>query len=130
MSRVATNYSTTHLNNGHGQLSRSSSNSSTLNSMTNGGGRGIVVRSAAPPPVQKETVHACPLCNGQYKDPRVLPCTHTYCLTCIRDKLIANNRVKRKKKKKKNLSNLFHFFEFFCYIHLLRGIAFRIVKKS
>lgn len=93
MSRVATNYSTTHLNNGHGQLSRSSSNSSTLNSMTNGGGRGIVVRSAAPPPVQKETVHACPLCNGQYKDPRVLPCTHTYCLTCIRDKLIANNRV-------------------------------------
>jgi hypothetical protein len=93
MSRVATNYPTTHFNNGIGQsksiISRSSS---TTNSIGNGG-RGVTVRSAAPPPVQKETVHACPLCNEQYKDPRVLPCTHTYCLNCIRDKLINNNRL-------------------------------------
>jgi hypothetical protein len=97
MSRVATNYPTTHYNNGVGpsstsHLSRSSSNSSTTNSIGNGG-RGVIIRSAAPPPVQKETVHACPLCNDQYKDPRVLPCTHTYCLNCIREKLINNSRV-------------------------------------
>ena len=61
--------------------------------VSDGGGQGFTVRSAAPPPVQKETVHACPLCNSEYKDPRVLPCTHTYCLNCIRDKLINNNRV-------------------------------------
>lgn len=91
MSRVATNYPTTHYNNGVGQ-----SSTSFINRSTNGhsnGGRTVTVRSAAPPPVQKETVHACPLCNGQYKDPRVLPCTHTYCLNCIRDKLIENNCV-------------------------------------
>lgn len=98
MSRVATNYPTTyHNNNGIGQsstsfLSRSSSNASNTNGHSNSG-RPVTVRSAAPPPVQKETVHACPLCNGQYKDPRVLPCTHTYCLNCIHDKLIENNRV-------------------------------------
>ena len=101
MSRVATNYPTTHFNNGMGLqstslLSRSSSTSSTTNSIAvNGrtGGQLVTVRSAAPPPAQKETVHACPLCNGPYKDPRVLPCTHTYCLNCIREKLIQNNCV-------------------------------------
>jgi hypothetical protein len=99
MSRVATNYPATHYNNGPRQattslLSRSSSNASNTNSIGNGGsGPGVTVRSAAPPPTQKETVHACPLCNSEYKDPRVLPCTHTYCLNCIRDKLINNNRV-------------------------------------
>jgi hypothetical protein len=95
MSRVATNYPATHYNNGVRQstaplLSRSSSNASNTNSIGHGG---VTVRSAAPPPAHKETVHACPLCNSEYKDPRVLPCTHTYCLTCIRDKLINNNRV-------------------------------------
>ncbi|CAF1322790.1 unnamed protein product [Adineta steineri] len=99
MSRVATSYPTTRYNNGVGQastsfLSRSSSNSSSSNSMTNGNsGRGVTVRSAAPPPAQKETVHACPLCNHEYKDPRVLPCTHTYCLNCIRDKLMHDDHV-------------------------------------
>ncbi|CAF1314927.1 unnamed protein product [Adineta steineri] len=99
MSRVATSYPTTRYNNGVGQastsfLSRSSSNSSSSNSMNNGNsGRGATVHSAAPPPAQKETVHACPLCNHLYKDPRVLPCTHTYCLNCIRDKLMHNDRV-------------------------------------
>lgn len=92
MSRVATNYPTTHFNNAFGPssttfLSRSSSNASATN------GRTVTVRSAAPPPAQKETVHACPLCNGPYKDPRVLPCTHTYCLNCIREKLIQNDCV-------------------------------------
>ncbi|CAF0921232.1 unnamed protein product [Adineta ricciae] len=98
MSRVANNYPTTRLNNGVGQtstsfVSRSISNSSSLNSTKNGGSRGVTVRSAAPPPVQKETVHACPLCNREYKDPRVLPCTHTYCLNCIRENLISNQQV-------------------------------------
>jgi len=99
MSRVTTNYPTPRYTNGVGQsttspLSRSSSNTNSLNHIPNGGGgRGVTVRSAAPPPVQKETVHACPLCNQEYKDPRVLPCTHTYCLNCIRDKLISNNQI-------------------------------------
>ncbi len=98
MSRVATNYPPTRYNNGVGQsstsfVSRTPSNASSTNSIGNSGGRGVTVRSAAPPPVQKETVHVCPLCNGEYKDPRVLPCTHTYCLNCIRDKLIKNNQV-------------------------------------
>ena len=99
MSRVASNYPTTRLNNGVGQtstsfVSRPISNSSSLNSTINGSGsRAVTVRSAAPPPVQKETVHACPLCNREYKDPRVLPCTHTYCLNCIRENLISNQCV-------------------------------------
>lgn len=97
MSRVASNYPPTRYTNGVGQsstsfLSRSSSNSSSINSIPNGGGRGVTVRSAAPPPAQKETVHACPLCNHEYKDPRVLPCTHTFCLNCIRTK-IDNHQV-------------------------------------
>ncbi|CAF3657105.1 unnamed protein product [Rotaria sordida] len=96
MSRVASNLPTTRQRNGVGQstkplTSRSSSNTS-LNS-SGGDGRGFNIRSAAPPPVQKETVHACPLCNSEYKDPRVLPCTHTYCFNCIRDKLIKNSRI-------------------------------------
>jgi hypothetical protein len=87
MSRVASNYPAARYTNG---VSRSSSTTSTINNVA---GRSILVRSAAPPPVQKETVHACPLCNGEYKDPRVLPCTHTYCLNCIRDKLLDNTRL-------------------------------------
>lgn len=51
------------------------------------------VRSTIPASIQKETVHACPLCNNEYKDPRVLPCTHTYCYNCVRDQLINNNRL-------------------------------------
>jgi len=97
MSRVASNLPTTNYNNGVGQTSksiinRSSSNASTTKS-NGGGGRGFNIRSAAPAPIQKETVHACPLCNNEYKDPRVLPCTHTYCFNCIRDKLIKNSRI-------------------------------------
>ena len=95
MSRVASNYPPVRYANGPGPsttsfLSRSSSNASSTGNGVAGGARAVTVRSAAPPPTQKETVHACPLCNGEYKDPRVLPCTHTYCLSCIRDKLINN----------------------------------------
>jgi hypothetical protein len=96
MSRVATNLPTTSYNNGVGQsiMNRSSSNASNTKSIVSvGGGKGFNIRSAAPPPIQKETVHACPLCNNEYKDPRVLPCTHTYCFNCIRDKLIKNSRI-------------------------------------
>ena len=98
MSRVANSISTTRYNNGVNQssksnISRTPSNASSIINTGNGGGRNFNIRSAGPPPLQKETVHACPLCNGEYKDPRVLPCTHTYCFNCIRDKLINNNRV-------------------------------------
>ena len=96
MSRVASNHTTSPYTNGFSPsnksiMSRSSSNASSLNHVV--GGRPVTVRSAAPPPSQKETVHACPLCSSEYKDPRVLPCTHTYCFNCIRDKLIKNDRV-------------------------------------
>ncbi|CAF1270652.1 unnamed protein product [Rotaria magnacalcarata] len=101
MSRVATNNSVPRYSDGAGQLKSSltSRPSSSKNSIVNSGGSngavgyGVTVRSAAPPLTQKETVHACPICNGEYKDPRVLPCTHTYCFSCIRDKLISDNRV-------------------------------------
>ncbi len=94
MSRVANNLPITSYNNGVGQtnIQRSTSNASTTKSIA-GGGRAFNIRSAAPPPIQKETVHACPLCNNEYKDPRVLPCTHTYCFNCVRDKLIKNSRL-------------------------------------
>ncbi|CAF1219898.1 unnamed protein product [Rotaria sordida] len=98
MSRVATNYSIPRYNNGTGgqsktsSLNHSSNTMSNKNNIGNNGGLGVNVRSAAPAPIHKETVHACPICNGEYKDPRVLPCTHTYCLNCIRDKLINNNQ--------------------------------------
>jgi hypothetical protein len=93
MSRVANNLPTTSYNNGVGQsiINRSSNNTKSING--GGGGRGFNIRSAAPAPIQKETVHSCPLCNNEYKDPRVLPCTHTYCFNCIRDKLIKNSRI-------------------------------------
>jgi hypothetical protein len=92
MSPIATDLMPAQYNNDVNQLNntimrRSSSNSSNLNSVV---GRDITVRSAAPLPTHKETVHACPLCNSEYKDPRVLPCTHTYCFNCIRDQLVKN----------------------------------------
>jgi hypothetical protein len=98
MSRVANNLPTTRYNNGLGQssksiINRTPSNASSIASTGGVAGRNFNIRSAAPQPVQKETVHACPLCNSEYKDPRVLPCTHTYCFNCIRDKLINNSRV-------------------------------------
>ena len=89
MSRVANNLPTTSYNNGHGQMIKSNVNRPTSKIIDGD----FHIRSAAPPPVQKETIHACPLCNNEYKDPRVLPCTHTYCFNCIRDKLIKNSRI-------------------------------------
>jgi len=95
MSRVATNLPTINYTNGYSpankaMLTRPLTNGSTLKNMANAN---FNIRSAAPAPIQKETVHACPLCNHEYKDPRVLPCTHTYCFDCIRDKLIQNSRL-------------------------------------
>ena len=95
MSRVASNHSVAPYTNGASLANkstshRSSTSSTSVDSIT---GRSVNIRSAAPPPAHKETVHACPLCNSEYKDPRVLPCTHTYCCQCIREKLIKNNRV-------------------------------------
>jgi hypothetical protein len=91
MSRVANNLPTASYSNGHGQTAKSILNRSPSTNKNLGGD--FPIRSAAPPPIQKETVHACPLCNNEYKDPRVLPCTHTYCFNCIRDKLIKNSRI-------------------------------------
>ncbi|CAF0942829.1 unnamed protein product [Adineta ricciae] len=98
MSRVANNLPPMRYTNGAGQptkstLGRSSSTSSNGNNIGVIERRVFNVRSAAPASAQKETVHACPLCNSEYKDPRVLPCTHTYCFNCIRDKLINNSRL-------------------------------------
>ena len=98
MSRVANNLPPMRYTNGVGQptkptIDRSSSTSSNGNNIGVIERRVFNVRSAAPAPAQKETVHACPLCNSEYKDPRVLPCTHTYCFNCIRDKLINNSRL-------------------------------------
>lgn len=96
MSRVATNLPTTRPRNGVGPPTKSVSTRSLNNTSSNSSGndgRNFNIRSAAPPPTQKETVHACPLCNSEYKDPRVLPCTHTFCFNCIRDKLIKNSRL-------------------------------------
>jgi hypothetical protein len=98
MSRVASNLPTTRYNNGVGQsmksiIGRSTNNASSINGIGGGERRAFNGRSTGPSKIQKETVHACPLCNGEYEDPRVLPCTHTYCFNCIRDKLIKNSRL-------------------------------------
>jgi RING-type zinc-finger len=34
---------------------------------------------------QVEEVTTCPICHGSFCDPRVLPCSHTFCLKCIKD---------------------------------------------
>lgn len=34
-----------------------------------------------------EEVKTCPLCLCDYKDPRALPCLHTFCLNCLSDVL-------------------------------------------
>ena len=98
MSHVTSNLPTTRYRYGVGQSTKSATNrSSSSRSSLNGGGTddgySFHIRSAAPPPLQKETVHACPLCNSDYKDPRVLPCTHTYCFKCIRDQLVKNSGI-------------------------------------
>ena len=95
MSRVASNHSVAPYTNGASSSNKSASYRSSTSSINLDplNGRPVHIRSAAPPPVHKETVHACPLCNSEYKDPRVLPCTHTYCYQCIREKLIKNNRL-------------------------------------
>jgi len=33
---------------------------------------------------QLEHLADCPVCATAYKDPRVLPCGHTFCLRCMR----------------------------------------------
>lgn len=38
-----------------------------------------------------ETVITCPICLDHFKDPRLLPCTHTYCLERIKDIARKNN---------------------------------------
>lgn len=100
MSRVTSNYTPVRYSNGPPStvISRSASNSSSVNgseihssNKNTSISRPIIVRSAAPIPAQKETVHVCPVCNTEYKDPRVLPCTHTFCFNCIRQKLISNS---------------------------------------
>lgn len=38
-----------------------------------------------------ETMLNCSLCHQHFKDPRVLPCSHTYCADCVR-KAAAENQ--------------------------------------
>jgi len=38
---------------------------------------------AAKFPQDLEDHVTCPICLGQYQDPRVLPCLHTYCKGCL-----------------------------------------------
>ena len=33
----------------------------------------------------RERILQCPICMDEYKDPRILPCHHTVCLTCLLD---------------------------------------------
>ena len=32
-----------------------------------------------------EDILQCPNCNTQIKDPRILPCHHSFCLNCLRE---------------------------------------------
>ena len=32
-----------------------------------------------------EDILKCPNCNTQIKDPRILPCHHSFCLNCLRE---------------------------------------------
>ena len=38
-----------------------------------------------------ETVITCPICLDHFEDPRLLPCTHTYCLQCIKNIALKNH---------------------------------------
>ncbi len=38
-----------------------------------------------------ENLITCDLCSKQYDDPRLLPCSHTYCFNCIH-KIISTNK--------------------------------------
>jgi hypothetical protein len=40
---------------------------------------------------QVEEIIKCPICLGNFSDPRMLPCSHTYCLKCIKDYAANNN---------------------------------------
>ncbi|CAF3025540.1 unnamed protein product [Rotaria sp. Silwood2] len=39
---------------------------------------------------QAEDLITCALCLGYFDDPRILPCSHTYCLRCIRQTAASN----------------------------------------
>ena len=34
---------------------------------------------------QIDDVTKCPICQSSFCDPRVLPCSHTFCLKCVKD---------------------------------------------
>jgi len=34
----------------------------------------------------------CVLCSESYRNPKLLPCTHTYCLRCL-ERLCANRKI-------------------------------------
>lgn len=42
-----------------------------------------------------EQLLACEKCQERYKDPRKLPCGHTYCLACLQDQDTAQTRLCR-----------------------------------
>ncbi len=38
-----------------------------------------------------EEIIKCPICLENFRDPRMLPCSHTFCLKCIKDVAFNNN---------------------------------------
>ena len=40
---------------------------------------------------QVQEIIKCPICLGNFHDPRMLPCSHTFCLQCIKA-MAANSR--------------------------------------
>ncbi|XP_021356715.1 uncharacterized protein LOC110452480 [Mizuhopecten yessoensis] len=45
----------------------------------------------ASPPNDSDII--CPLCNGAYKNPKLLPCLHTYCQDCLVNQLKTSNNL-------------------------------------
>jgi hypothetical protein len=41
--------------------------------------------------VPEENLITCSLCSKLYDDPRLLPCSHTYCFQCI-NRIISTNK--------------------------------------
>jgi len=38
-----------------------------------------------------ETVITCPVCKRHFDEPRMLPCSHTFCFQCIQQMTVQNN---------------------------------------
>jgi hypothetical protein len=41
--------------------------------------------------ISTENLITCGICNREYDDPRILSCSHTYCLRCIKQNTATHN---------------------------------------